>query len=282
MSRYALPASLTVLGAALAIPYAAIAEEPLAPYEGRPLPDLVKQLVWDKACDLPMAEAEGEQCQGDLCGFVRSNGTRFKPQNAPWMDLTMYQWAAGSNTLEPALVEGKLGTSDDIQGNARLGLSLASGLEVDAKSDDFLVQLNPLLVRWIGRELLPPADRIMCGKTAGELYQAAFSRPTRLMVDVYAQLKKKGATRGVKLTELERNFNQQKGRYASMCSAIGKAGGNSEESWPRTQSCWWWLRRAASGGTDDLALLFAKALREYDAEAFETYGKVLPKDPLTK
>ena len=276
MTRYALP--LTVLAAALALPLAAIADDPRAPYEGRPLPDLVKQLIWDKACDLPQAEAEADQCQGDRCDFLRSNGTRFKPQDAPWMDLTMFQWAAGANTLQPALVEGKLGSEDDIQGDARLGLALASGLAVDVITDDFLVQLNPLLVRWVARELLPPAERSMCGKTARELYQAAFQKPTRLMVDVYAQLEAKGAFRGTKLAELERNFNQQKGRFASMCKAIAKKG-PTEESWPRTGSCWWWLRRAASGGTDELALLFGKALREYDPEASKTYAKALPKAP---
>lgn len=276
MSRFAWPLSLTVLGAALALPYAAIADEPLAPYEGRPLPTLVRDLLWDKACDIPQAEAEGDTCQGDVCKFTRSNGTPFKPQLAAWMELTMFQWAVAQSAVEPALVEGKLATADEISGDLRLAVAIASGLTVDAKPDDLLVQLNPLLVRWVMREVLPPADRPMCGQTARDFYLAAFSRPTRLMVDVYAQLKARGATRGVKLAELSKNFDTQKGRYATMCVAIGKQAKDPDETWPRRSACWWWLRRAASGGTDELALLLGQTLERYDAEAFKTYKRKLP------
>ncbi len=278
MRQLAVPFVLTLFGAALAVPFAAIADEPLAPYEGRPLPALVKQLIWEKACDIPQAEAEADTCQGDLCRFERSSGKPFKPQRAAWMDLTMFQWAANQNALQPALVQGRLAKEDDIDGDARLAVALASGLAVDIKTEDNLVQMNPLLVRWVMRELLPPAEQPMCGKTAKEFYQASFGGPTRLMVDVYAQLKARGGLRAVKVTELEQNFNQQKGRYASMCKAIAKKTKVEDETYPRTGSCWWWLRRAASGGTDELALLFGRALRDYDPDTYKTYASSLPKE----
>ena len=276
MRQFAVPLALSLFGAALALPFAAIADEPLAPYEGRPLPALVKQLVWDKTCDIPQAEAEGDACQGDVCRFKRSNGTPFKPQRAAWMDLTMFQWAANQNALQPALVQAKLARESDFDGDARLAVALASGLAVDIKSDDYLVQLNPLLVRWAIREVLPPANQSMCGKTAKEFYLASFGGPTRLMVDVYAQLKARGGLRAVKVAELEQSFNEQKGRYASMCQAIAKKTKVEDETYPRTASCWWWLRRAASGGTDELALLFGRALRDYDGDAYKTYASSLP------
>ena len=84
--------------------------------------------------------------------------------------------------------------------------------------------------------------------------------------------------RAVKVTELEQNFNQQKGRYASMCKAIAKKTKVEDETYPRTGSCWWWLRRAASGGTDELALLFGRALRDYDPDTYKTYASSLPKE----
>jgi hypothetical protein len=279
MPRYALAFVLTTLGAALALPYAAVAVDPKAQYEGRPLPALVKRLVWQKACDIPQAEAEGDTCKGEVCGFTRADGNPFKPQLAAWMELTSYQWALGPNTLQPALLEARLGSEDEIRGDARLALSLASGLPVDTSAEDDLLQLNPLLVRWVAKELLPPADQAMCGKTARDLYQAAFSGPTRLMVDVYAQLKGKGALKRVTVPELDKSFETKKGRYAAMCAAMGKQAKNQEESWPRSSACWWWLRRAASGGTDELALLFGKALRTYDPEAYKAYQRALPQEP---
>ena len=117
MRRLATPLTAVSLCVALAaLPFIASAEEPLAPYEGRPLPQLVKELLWAKSCDIPQAEVQGEQCKGDLCGFTRAGGERFKPQQAPWMDLLMYQWAAGQNALQPALVEGRLAAEGDLGG----------------------------------------------------------------------------------------------------------------------------------------------------------------------
>jgi len=282
MRQFAVPFALTLLGAALALPFAAIADDPLAPYEGRPLPGLLKKLIWEKACDIPQAEAEGDTCQGNVCRFERSNGTAYKPQVAAWMDLTMFQWAAYQNALQPALVQGKIATESELDGDARLAVALASGLAVDIKSDDNLVQMNPLLVRWAIRELLPPAAQPMCGKTAKEFFQASFAGPTRLMVDVYAQLKTRGALRSVNVVELDQNFSARKGRYMTLCESIGKKTKVEDESYPRTASCWWWLRRAASGGTDELALLLGRTLRDYDPDAYKSYASTLPKELRTK
>jgi len=256
-------------------PGVALAAEPT--YEGRALPGFVKDLLWKKACDLPSAELEGESCKSGGCRFTRSNGTPFQPQMGPWLELTMLQWPATTNTLQPTLTESKLATEDEVGGDLRLAIGLLSGLPADLKPDDSMLQLNPALVRWVGREILPASDLAMCGSTAREFYQAAFAGPTRLMVDVYAQLKAKGLTKGVKEGELSKNFDTQKGRFANACRAIGQKSKNPDEAWPRTSSCWWWLRRVASGGSEELAGLLGTVLGRYDADAAKTWAKSLPK-----
>ncbi len=276
MRRLIVPLAFTSFAVALSAPFIASAEEPLAPYEGRPLPQIVKQLLWEKSCDIPQAEMQDDTCIGDMCTLQRSNGSPFKPQQAPWMDLLMFQWAAGQNALSPALVQGRLAVEDDLNGDARIAIALASGLNVDTKSDDYLTQLNPLLVRWAIRELLPPPDHKMCGKTAKDVYLAAFSQPTRTMVDVYAQLKARGGLRGVKVDELSKSFDSQKGKYATMCQAIAKKTKVVDETYPRAGACWWWLRRAATGGADELALLLGTVLRDYDPATYKTYAAALP------
>ena len=277
MRRLVVPLAFTLFAAMLSAPFIASAEEPLAPYEGRPLPQIVKQLLWEKSCDIPMAEMQDDTCVGEMCNLQRSSGSRFKAQQAPWMDLLMYQWAAGQNALAPALVQGRLAVEADLDGgDARIAIALASGLNVDTKSDDYLTQLNPLLVRWAIRELLPPADHPMCGKTAKDFYLAAFSQPTRTMVDVYAQLKARGGLRGVKVDELSKSFDSQKGKYASLCKAISTKTKVQEEAYPRMGACWWWLRRAATSGTDELALLLGTVLRDYDPATYKTYAAALP------
>lgn len=267
--------SSLLLAVTLLVPGVSAAADPT--YEGRVLPGFVKDLLWQKACDLPSAEVEGEACKGVSCPFTRSNGTPFKPQMGPWLELTMLQWPANSNTLQPTLVEAKLATEDELSGDLRLAIGLLSGLPADLKPDDYLLQLNPALVRWVGREVLPAGDLAMCGSTAREFYLAAFAGPSRTMVDVYAQLKAKGLTKGLKESEVSKNFDTQKGRLASACRAIGQKAKNQDESWPRTSTCWWWLRRVASGAGDELAGLFRTVFERYDADALKSYAKVLPK-----
>lgn len=279
MRAFAVPFAMMVLGAGLAAPLSAMADDPLAPYEGRPLPAQVKELLWARSCDLPQAEAAGDQCVGDLCRFTRSDGTRFKPQDAAWMNLVNYQWALGPTALQPALTESKLAREDELDGDAKAMIALVSGLPVDVKTDDWLVQLNPLLVRWVMREVLPPADHAMCGRTAKELYLAAYAGPTRMMVDVYAQLKQRGALRGTKQKEVEQSFEQRRGRLHLACEAIGKRTKNPDESYARVGACWWWLRRAATTGTDELALLLGSALERYDADGYKSFAAALPKEP---
>lgn len=278
MRTFAVPFALMILGVGLAAPFSAMADEPLAPYEGRPLPVQLKQLLWARSCDVPQAEAEGDQCVGDLCRFTRSNGTAFKPMNAPWMNLTMFQWAVGPNALQPAIVETKLAREDELDGDVKSMVALVSGLAVDVKTDDWLVQLNPLLVRWALREVLPPADQAMCGRTAKEVFLASYAGATRMMVDVYAQLKQRGALRATKQKEVEQSFEQRRGRFTSACDAISKKTKNQDEIYARHGACWWWLRRAATTGTDELALLFGSALKRYDAEGYKTFAGALPKE----
>ena len=258
--------------------HAADPKEPEGAYEGRALPDVVKRLIWEKSCDV--VQKKSVDCSKERCIFKDSKGEGFEPDMQPWQHVLMYEWAVGGNAVQPAMVEGKLAAEDEVT-DPRTAFSLLSGLKLDLNPDDYMMQLNPALVRWVARELIPPADTPMCGVTARDVYAQGFALPIRQAVDVYAKLKAKGMTKNVKLAELDKNFNMQRGRFASTCDGMAKKSPD-DEKWGRTMVCWWWLRRAATTGTDDLALLFSKVLAEYDPDAHKTFAKVFPKPPVVK
>lgn len=242
-------------------------------YEGRRLPEGLKRILWDKACDV--VPKQSIDCAKERCIFKDSKGESFNPDMQPWQNVLMYEWSAGGNVLQPGVIEGKLAEpSEDI--DPRMAIGLLSGLTVDLDPNDYMVQLNPVLVRWVGRELIPPADTPMCGATARDIYDRGFKGPIRQAVDVYAQLKAKGQVKGVKVDELSKNFDTRRGRFASTCQAIAKKSPD-DERWSREGLCWWWLRRVATGGADELAQLFGQVLAEYDAEGLKTWGKAIPK-----
>lgn len=246
-------------------------------YEGRTLPEPVKQLVWQKACNLP--DADGDCAAGD-CALRRSDGTPFRPAVAPWQSMFMYEWSAAERTLGPAFAEGKvIGSVDDIEGQTRMALELVSGLPLQAKSAvDGPLTLNPNLARWVQRELLPPADHAMCGATAKDVYLQAFATPVRGLAETYAALHQKGMTRGITVSALSKSFDTQKGRFATACQQIGKKGPMDTE-WVRVQECWWWLRRVATGTAEPVAQLVGEILRRYDEPTWKKIGRAFPKPP---
>jgi predicted HNH restriction endonuclease len=122
----------------------------------------------------------------------------------------------------------------------------------------------------------------MCGSTAREVYQKAFAHAVRQAIDIYAQLKAKGMAKNVKELELSKNFNEQRGRFASTCQGIANKATTDDERWGREMVCWWWLRRAATSGADELALLLGKVLRDYDPDAHKQYARAFPKPPAPK
>ena len=258
--------------------HAADPKEPLEAYEGRALPGVVKRLIWEKSCDV--VQKKSVDCSTERCIFKDSKGEGFEPDMQPWQHVLMYEWAVGGNAVQPAMVEGKLAQGDEVT-DPRTAFSLLSGLKLDLNPDDYMMQLNPALVRWVARELIPPADTPMCGVTARDVYAQGFASPIRQAVDVFAKLKAKGMTKGIKVAELDKNFNMQRGRFASTCQGISKKSPD-DERWGREMVCWWWLRRAATTGTDDLALLFSKVLSEYDPDAYKTFAKAFPKPPVAK
>jgi hypothetical protein len=116
----------------------------------------------------------------------------------------------------------------------------------------------------------------MCGVTAQSVYDRGFKHQIRQALDVYALLKGRGLVKGVKVAELSKNFDNQRGRLATTCQGIAKKA-SDDERWGREMLCWWWMRRVATGGADELAQLFGKVIADYDAEALKTYAKVIPK-----
>jgi len=248
-------------------------------YEGRALPQEVKNLVWQKACNLPGRYFEVD-CTTKPCTLKRSDGTPFRPAVAPWQSVFMYEWSAAERTFGPAFLEGRaIGSLDDIQGTTRMALELVSGLPLQGKASDFgPVSLNPNLVRWVQRELLPPADHAMCGATAKDLYTEAFAGPIRSLAETYAALQQKGLLRGITVTSLSKSFDTQKGRYATACQQIAKTV-PMDASYTRVQECWWWLRRAATGTSEPIAQLVGEILRRYDEPTWKKVGKAFPKPP---
>lgn len=243
------------------------------PYEGRKLPESLKKILWAKACDV--VPKQSVDCASERCIFKDSAGQAFKPDMQPWQTVLMYEWNVGGNVLTPTVVEGKLAGPDEV-GDPRTALGLLSGLAVDLDPNDYLMQLNPAVIRWVGREFIPSPDTAMCGATAREVYERGFQSPIRQAMDVYAQLKAKGLTKGLRETELAKNFNEQRGRLAGACQAMTKRAPD-DERWGREMLCWWWMRRASTGSADELAMLFGKVLADYDAEALKKYAKAIPK-----
>lgn len=284
------PLALSLVAASVFTLSVAIAAAPKeSDYAGRPLPGAVKELLWLKVCDVPQADVDVTCGRGAPCPLRRSDGTAYKPQVFPWQDLTMFEWPAASNAFTPAFVQGKLATEEELGGSARTALELASGLQlavaqpaVKPGRDGAWVappplQINPTMVAWVQRELLPKADEPMCGKTAAGFYDAAFREPTRVAAEVYAALNAKGLLKKVSVSELSSNFDSQKGKYAAACTAIAKKAPNPDGEWPRAGNCWWWLRRAATGTVEPVANLLGEVLRRYDADGWKKFGKSFPK-----
>lgn len=276
MKRFALPA--VAVATLFSAAYAAAPKE--SEYRGRPLPQPVREMVWEKACDLPQAE---DSCGNAPCTLKRSNGQLFRPQVAPWQDLMMFEWPAASNMFGPALSASKTITSiDDIQGSSRVALELVSGLPLQdprVAADSGPLTVNPKMVGWFQENLMPDASQPMCGSTAGDLYAQAFRGPTRIAAEVYAELQKKGLLKQVKVAALSKSFDSQRGTYAAACAAIGKKAKVPDEEWPRVGNCWWWLRRAATGTAEPMAALLGEALRRYDGETWKRLERSFPKAP---
>jgi hypothetical protein len=253
-------------------------------YEGRALPDALKSLIWSKACDV-VNRRPIETCTPETCTFTDARGDRFEPESPAWLPLFGYEWNIGANALNPGLVEGKALSNADLQGGRhRVALSLVSGLPVDLDPGDDLLQINPAFVRWVGRELLPEADTPMCGRTAQDLYTAAFQPAVRTALSIYADLKARGLFRkaGVdRMGEISMAYGSQKGPEASACKALGK-GGSEDGKWARIAVCWWWLRRSAEGSHEAFAVLGRDVLARFDPKGLAKVSRSLPKAALPK
>jgi len=280
-----------VVSTAFLVSVVALAAAPIEKgddYAGRPLPQAVKELLWLKACDIPQADADAKCDEGAPCPLRRSDGSAYKPQVFPWQDVTMFEWPAATNAFTPAFVQGKLATEDELGGSARTAIELASGLPLaievpqpapreGAWMPPLPLKLNPKILAWVERELLPPADAPMCGKTAAGFYDAAFREPTRIAAEVYAALSAKGLLKKVDVKEVSKSFDSQRGRYATACRAIAKKASVPDGEWPRVGNCWWWLRRAAMGNLEPMAELLGEVVHRYDPDAWKKYERVFPK-----
>jgi hypothetical protein len=263
-------ASIVLFVTALFTPLSAAAE-PSDTYDGRPLPEFVKRLLWAKACDV--VERKPIDCAVEPCTFINAQGANFEPMTPPWMSLLDYEWSV-YNSFQPALVESKLAAVDSFN-SMRTGLAFVSGLAFDINPANTIIDINPALVRWVGRELIPPPETAMCGKTAQALYDASIRDAVRQALTVFSDLKRRGLLSRVDEEALSKAYVTKKGPFASACKAMEK--GPEASKWPRVSLCWWWLRRAASNSVEPTAGLLRDVITAYDPAALKTYGKSLPK-----
>jgi hypothetical protein len=293
-----LPLSVAALAAALSMssiaPLSAHADEG----EGRSLTDPLKAFLLEKACDLPVASKEGDDCKDEpACTLKRSNGTPFAPDMPPWFFPLFMQWDVGAKLWAPALEKESLEVTGDMPGEHwAAALPLLSGVAgrldttgtatnkpVWEEGWGTLTHVNPTLVRWALRELVPTPDAEMCGATAQAVYDQAFRNGVRRLAEIYVDLKKAGLLKRVTVEELARNRNEQKGRFAQKCKALVKKEKDESALGVVDTACWWWLRRhagdakvvdAASGA---LVEALGGVLMRYDAPFFKKHKAHFPK-----
>lgn len=262
----------------------ALADEPT----GRSLPEPLKRILREKACDIPQSDSNANCVDNAACSLKRSNGEAFLPHAPPWFDVFALPWDVGATVFTPMVqADGLNGDEAAFWGT---GLSLLSGLpaRVDAKGqpDDTwprVMHANPALVRWIHREFIPNPEEPMCGATAVAVYEQAFKPMVRRLAWIYVELKKSGMLARVPVDELEANVNNRKGRFAKRCGKIVALEKDSGAQYSVDYGCYWWLRRhsgdakLAKATSTAMLTMLADVLNRYDPEYFKPIAKHFPK-----
>ncbi len=265
--------------------------------EGRSLAAPLKAFLLEKACDLPVAAKEGDDCKDDAaCTLKRSDGRAFAPDSPPWFSPLFMQWDLGAKLWAPALEKEALTVEGDTNAEHwAASLPLLSGLagRLDATGTPTnkpvweegwgtLTHMNPALVRWSIRELIPAPDEAMCGATAQVVYDQAFQSSARRLAEIYVDLKRSGLFRNLTVEALAKSRNERKGKYHKKCSALVKKAGEDAMSVVDT-ACWWWLRRhagdpkIAEAAGSALAEAMGGVLMRYDPTFFKKHKAHFPK-----
>ena len=278
---------LVLIAAALGLLIAPAHAEP----GPRVMPDLVKQLMWKKACDIPIEDEEVGTCTPKKCPLQRSDGTPFAPLDEAWLSPTNLEWRVSGQGLAPALVEGGVVSAAVLDERYRSELPAASGLPLnltpapDSDSGEWaprpVLQLNPALVAWIGRELLPPATEPMCGVTAAVFFRKAAEPALVRLLDVWVELAKLGVLKGpVSEEDLSREQAEGIATYLGACKKITARKRPNTTPEVRWELCTWLLRRQVHpAGLQALGALFREAFARYDPKMVRRYASIFPKQP---
>lgn len=180
------------------------------------------------------------------------------------------------------LKDGKLGQAGDL--DAFGGLHALSGLAVDVDGNTLgwgrLINLNPALLAWAGKEMLPEAGQAMCGSSAKELYDAYGKDLLIPFLETWKFLASKGLLKKTISEEklsAERN-GDKKGVYSQSCQAVAgkKVTSGTRSIQLNSGDCWWLLRRQVKSNlTPELGRFLKGVLEHCDEKALKQYGRFL-------
>lgn len=261
--RVAFVSSLAVFMLAAAVS----AQEP--PGEGRPLPEAVRLLLWNKVCDLAYENSDVD-CSSNAdparCGYKRSNGEAFEPGQSDYARSFRYaHFGFGDDVLAPtAQGSGWTKVVDEWGDAGPPAFEFLTGLTLMTSTPYQLAQLTPEALAWIGRELVPAPEQAMCGKTAGELYEASFKTTMRATTLAWEHVKKSGKLKGLKVERLAKEQSRRGGATWTLCAKFAERNAKTYDQSLLQDECRFWLRRGAAGQADAVASILGTALQRLD------------------
>jgi hypothetical protein len=275
-SRLAVPAvALTAIFAT------AVSVATTPPPEGRPLPAAMRQLIWDKACDL-VPKDWAVDCAANTdparCGYRRSDGEAFEPvESTDVRSFTLAHYGVGADVLKPAAEASGWEKAEDKWGDyaGPAFTFISGGLTLSTTTPYEVTTLTPEALAWIERELIPERSQAMCGKTAGEVYDASQKTMLRTSALAWEAVKKSGKLKGLTVERLAKDRGTRRGATWTMCATFAtreSAKGGYDERMLRDE-CQFWLRRGVVGQADAVAAVLGALLQRFDASFFEAHAK---------
>lgn len=250
------------------------------PPGGRPLPDATRQLLWQKACDLAYRNYDVDCTTNSdpaRCGYHRSDGEAFEPaESTDARTFTLAHFAVGNDVLAPAAEGSGWERTADTWGDfAGPAFTFISGLTLSTTTPYEVTKITPEALAWIKRELIPERGQPMCGKTAGELYDASQRTMMRASALAWEAVKRSGKLKGLTVKRLAKEHDTQRGATWTLCTRFAareSAKGTYDER-VLMDECQFWLRRGAAGQAEAVADVLGAVLQRFDAPFYEAHAK---------